>query len=77
MGITDRTPEQVCADLCTLRPIGKYHEDMRNVLWWKIPIEEPPYCGTPNDSNWPSYHTHFSPLPPINMLKVRDGRHRI
>jgi len=31
------------------RPIDEYHEDMGPVLWWKFPIEEPPYVGTPND----------------------------
>ena len=31
------------------RPIEEYHEDMGPVLWWKFPIEEPPYVGTPND----------------------------
>jgi hypothetical protein len=33
----------------TPRPIEEYHEDMGPVLWWKFPIEEPPYVGTPND----------------------------
>ena len=31
------------------RPIDEYHEDMGTVLWWKFPIEEPPYVGSPND----------------------------
>jgi hypothetical protein len=31
------------------RPISEYHEDMGAVLWWKFPIEEPPYVGTPGD----------------------------
>lgn len=31
------------------RPIEEYHEDMGPVLWWRFPIEEPPYCGGPND----------------------------
>jgi hypothetical protein len=31
------------------RPISEYHEDMGDVLWWKFPIEEPPYVGSPND----------------------------
>ena len=29
------------------RPIAEYHEDMGDVLWWKFPIEEPPYVGSP------------------------------
>lgn len=31
------------------RPIAEYHEDMGPVLWWKFPIEEAPYVGSPND----------------------------
>lgn len=31
------------------RPISEYHEDMGDVLWWKFPIDEPPYLGSPND----------------------------
>lgn len=31
------------------RPLEEYHEDMGDVLWWKFPITEPPYVGTPND----------------------------
>lgn len=44
------------------RPLDEYHEDMGNVLWWTFPIEEPPYSGSPLDSDWPGYHTHFTPL---------------
>lgn len=36
-------------DLIRPRPIAEYHEDMGTVLWWKFPIEEPPYVGSPND----------------------------
>lgn len=42
-----------------------WHEDMGNVLWWKFPIAEAPWVGTPLDSHWPGYHTHFTPLPPM------------
>lgn len=31
------------------RPISEYHEDMGDVLWWKFPIVEPPYVGSPLD----------------------------
>lgn len=30
------------------RPIAEYHEDMGDVLWWKFPITERPYVGSPN-----------------------------
>ncbi|MGX4583348.1 hypothetical protein [Paenibacillus chitinolyticus] len=46
----------------TPRPIDEWHEDDGAVLWWAFPIEEPPFCGTPLDSDWPGYHTHWTPL---------------
>lgn len=36
-------------NLITPRPIAEYHEDMGAVLWWKFPITEAPYVGSPND----------------------------
>jgi hypothetical protein len=32
------------------RPISEYHEDMGPVLWWKFPVDEPPYVGGPLDN---------------------------
>lgn len=46
----------------TARSIDDWHEDYGDVLWWTFPIQEPPYCGSPLDSNWPDYHTHWTPL---------------
>lgn len=36
------------ARLTTPRPISEYHEEMGDVLWWRFPIEEPPYLGSPS-----------------------------
>lgn len=47
------------------RPKKEYHEDMGPVTWWRFPIDEPAWIGTPNDSDWPGYHTHFTPHPLI------------
>ena len=44
------------------RPEDEYHDDMCAVLWWRFPIVEDPYVGTPTDSCWPGYHTHFTQL---------------
>ena len=46
------------------RPLEEWYEDYGDVLWWKFPIEEPPYVGSPLCSDWPEYHTHWTPLPP-------------
>ncbi|MDB1686618.1 hypothetical protein [Enterococcus durans] len=39
-----------------------WNEDIGNVLWWDFPVEEPPYCGTPLDDDFPKYKTHFTEL---------------
>lgn len=44
------------------RPLDDWHEDVGDVLWWRFPINEPPYVGTPLDSDWPDYHTHWTPI---------------
>ncbi|WP_270501095.1 hypothetical protein [Enterococcus avium] len=50
-------PAKVVADLAE-----KWHEDIGPVLWWDFPVEEPPYCGTPLDDDFPKYKTHFTEL---------------
>lgn len=40
----------------------KWHEDIGPVLWWDFPVDEPPYCGTPLDDDFPKYKTHFTEL---------------
>ncbi|MGF6356144.1 hypothetical protein ABIE27_004059 [Paenibacillus sp. 4624] len=44
------------------RSIFEWHEDDGDVLWWQMPVNEPPYCGTPLDLDWPGYHTYWTPL---------------
>lgn len=51
----------------TLLPIDQWCEDYGNCLFWRLPINEPPYCGTPLDSTWvdndlDEYYTHFTVL---------------
>jgi hypothetical protein len=44
------------------RPLADWHEEVGVVLWWRFPVEEPPYCGSPHYDDWPDYHTHWTPL---------------
>lgn len=39
-----------------------WDEDLGDCLWWNFPVEEPPYCGTPLDDDFPKYKTHFTEL---------------
>jgi hypothetical protein len=34
-------------------PFDRWHDDDGDVLWWRFPIEEPPYVGSPLASDWP------------------------
>jgi len=36
-------------DLHRPRPFCDWHEDLGDVLWWRMPIEEAPYVGSPLD----------------------------
>lgn len=45
------------------RLLEEWGEDYGDVLWWKFPIEEPPYVGSPLSADWPGYHTHWLPIP--------------
>lgn len=47
----------------TPTPLEDWHEDMGMQLWWMFPIAEPPYVGSPLCTDWPGYHTHFTPIP--------------
>lgn len=57
----------------TLRPESEWHEDVGPVLWWSLPIGEPPYSGTPLDSDWPGYHTHWTRIPSIRAARAGEG----
>jgi len=51
------TPTELIA-----QPLSAWHEDVGSVLWWRFPINEPPYAGSPLDSDWPGYHTHWTSI---------------
>lgn len=44
------------------RLLEEWNESHGNVLWWRFPVDEPPYCGSPICSDWPGYHTHWTSL---------------
>ncbi len=45
------------------RPLAEWHEDDGPVVWWRFPVEEPAWIGTPLDEDWPGDHTHWTPHP--------------
>jgi len=43
-----------------VRAMDEYHEDFGAVLWWRFPVVEPPYVGSPLDDDFPNYVTHWT-----------------
>jgi hypothetical protein len=35
------------------RPLADWHDDDGPVLWWRFPVDGPPWIGTPLDDEWP------------------------
>lgn len=54
--------EAEVARLREARSLAEWCEDDGPVLWWAFPIQEPPYSGSPLDTDWPGYHTHWTPI---------------
>ncbi|WP_182422048.1 hypothetical protein [Aureimonas sp. ME7] len=67
--------EQEAAGLQLARPIDEWHEDYGPVIWWAWEngqwMGEPAWIGTPNDSDWPDYHTHWTAHPKAPEPKDR------
>ena len=61
--------------LHTPRPLADWREDMGDVLWHLMPIQEPPHCGTPIDTGWPYFEEDvprlwFTPLPDARAINA-------
>lgn len=66
--------EREHAELGETMTIDSWHEDDGAALWWRFPVAEPPYCGTPLDDDFPDYVTHWTrlhdpPLVPFDALE--------
>ena len=58
----------------TLHPAETWTEEDSYVIWWRVPIEESPYIGTPNDTSWiDDYYTHWSVLPRARLEEVQNA----
>lgn len=56
------------------RPLSEWHEDDGDVVWWRFDVEEPAWIGTPNDFDWPGYHTHWTPHPAIPVPAAQPSQ---
>lgn len=53
-------PLEIRQGLVHAKSIDEWHEDHGNCLWWKFPIMETPYVGSPLDVDFPIDVTHFT-----------------
>ena len=61
-------------DDVTPRLRAEWDHDDGPVLWWRFPVAEPPYAGTPLDDDFPEYVTHWTPITvPSNPRPLDDG----
>jgi len=45
------------------QPADTWHEDIGEVLWWRFPVCEAPYVGSPLADDWiEDHYTHWTPL---------------
>ena len=66
---------KILADFHRPRPFSEWHDDEGDVLWFVLPIEEAPYCGTPNSEGWPWRPIHHEQLHwcRLPVIFFRDG----
>jgi len=70
---------EVLRRLFILRPRSEYHEDFGIVLWWRLPVQEPPLVGMNMDNevgaleDYPDGPTHWSPLPDPRFMTASDN----
>lgn len=64
---------RLVADLYTARPLADWRPEHGPVLWWAFPVQEPPWAGTPGDSDWPGHVTHWTPLVNAACLRHPNG----
>lgn len=55
-------------EMYEVRPRSEWHEDYGDVLWWRFPIVEAPYVGSPLCDSWTEhelegFYTHWSAIP--------------
>lgn len=59
------------------RALAEWHEDDGPVMWWAWNghewAGEPAWCGQPDDSDWPGYHTHWTPHPAMPAALTTQG----
>lgn len=60
-------------DLHAPFPRDEWHADDGDVLWWRFPVTEPPYVGSPLDGDdFPDYVTHWTRCPVPTMPVLED-----
>lgn len=61
----DANARAICSVATLALPKSEWHEDFGPVVWWRFPLEEMPWIGSPGDSDWYDHYTHWTALPPL------------
>lgn len=56
-----------------VRTLEEWSEDDGAALWWKFPVVEPPYSGSPLSEDFPDYVTHWTRTPIPDEPRATPG----
>jgi hypothetical protein len=65
--------DEYIVHLRTLRLREDWDESDGVVLWWTLPLREPPYVGDLRDDDFPEYVTHWTPIPTPDVEGGRES----
>ena len=54
------------------KELDEWSEDDGSCLWWKLPVEEEPYVGSPLHCDFPDYVTHFTKYLMSDKADIED-----
>jgi hypothetical protein len=46
-------------------PLADWHAGIGPAIWWRFPVTDKPWIGTPACPDWPGHHTHWTVLPGV------------
>jgi hypothetical protein len=54
------------------RTLEEWAEEDGDVLWWQLPVCEPPHVSSPISSDWIEGYTHWTPLPSNEAIEAAE-----
>lgn len=60
-----------CNEIHTVHHQSEWQDDDGTVLWWLMPVCQPPYLGDPTCNDWPFHdgeELYWTRLPNVNKI---------